>query len=94
MQNKGAIKIFAILLGLACVFYLSFTWVTQGVEGDAKEFAENAVNSVKVKAIAKEYAKGNTSKELSYIDSLKEVISDRYLDSMKKQEVFPLLGYT
>ncbi len=94
MQNKGAIKIFAILLGLACVFYLSFTWVTQGVEGDAKEFAENAVNSAKVKAVAKEYAKGNTSKELSYIDSLKEVISDRYLDSMKKQEVFPLLGYT
>ena len=35
MQNKGAIKIFAILLALACIFYLSFTWVTRGVESDA-----------------------------------------------------------
>lgn len=94
MQNKGAIKIFAILLGLACIFYLSFTWVTQGVEGDAKDYAENAVNSPKVKAAAKEYAKGNGSKELSYLDSLKEHIADRYLDSMKKMEVYPVIGYT
>jgi len=91
MQNKGAIKIFAILLGLACIFYLSFTWVTQGVESDAKAYAENSVNSFKVKAAAKDFAKGNPSKELSYIDSLKEVISDRYLDSMKKQTVYNLL---
>ncbi len=91
MQNKGAIKIFAILLGLACVFYLSFTWITQGVEGDAKAYAENSVNSAKIKQAAKEYANGNASKELSYIDSLKEYITDRYLDSMKKQTVFNIL---
>jgi SecD/SecF fusion protein len=91
MQNKGAIKIFAILLGLACIFYLSFTWVTQGVESDAKEYSENAVKSAKVKAAAKDFAKGNASKELSYIDSLKEYILDRYLDSMKKQTVYNIL---
>ena len=39
MQNKGAIKIFAILLTLACIFYLSFTWITRGVDSDAKEYA-------------------------------------------------------
>ena len=91
MQNKGAIKIFAILLGLACVFYLSFTWITQGVESDAKAYAESSVNSAKIKQAAKEYANGNASKELSYIDSLKEYITDRYLDSMKKQTVFNIL---
>lgn len=74
MQNKGAIKLFAILLGLACVFYLSFTWVTRGVESDAVSYAENASNSAKVKSAAKDYAKGNSSKELSYIDSVKIIL--------------------
>jgi SecD/SecF fusion protein len=91
MQNKGAIKIFAILLALACIFYLSFTWITQGVEGDAKEYAENIANSAKVKLAAKEYANGNASKELSYVDSVKTRMADRYLDSMKKQTVYDIL---
>jgi SecD/SecF fusion protein len=91
MQNKGAIKIFAILLGLACIFYLSFTWVTRSVEDDAREYAENAVASAKQRARAKEIAQGNPSKELSYIDSVKNAIADRYLDSMKKQPVYDIL---
>jgi SecD/SecF fusion protein len=90
MQNKGAIKIFAILLGLACIFYLSFTWVTKGVESDAAEYAENSVNSSKIKSAAKDFAKGNSSKELSYIDSLKSYLTERYLDSLKKQTVYDI----
>ncbi|MBL7924781.1 MAG: protein translocase subunit SecDF [Bacteroidia bacterium] len=39
MQSKGAIKLFAIILALVCLYQLSFTLVTRGVEGDAKEFA-------------------------------------------------------
>lgn len=91
MQNKGAIKLFAILLALACIFYLSFTWVTNGVEGDARDYAENIANSAKTKMIAKDFSKGNPSKEKSYIDSLKERLTDRYLDSMKKQTVYDIL---
>ena len=91
MQNKGAIKIFAVLLALACIFYLSFTWVTRGVESDAVEFAESKVSSPKVQMVAKELAKGDASREVSYIDSLKSVIADRYLDSMKKQTVDDIL---
>lgn len=90
MQNKGAIKIFAILLGLACIFYLSFTWVTKGVESDAAEYAENLVNSSKIKSAAKDFAKGDGSKELSYVDSLKNYFTDRYLDSLKKQTVYDI----
>jgi len=91
MQNKGAVKLFAILLGLSCIFYLSFTWVTNGVESDAKAYAENIAESAKTKLAAKEFAKGNTSKELIYIDSLKSYLADRYLDSMKKQTVYDIL---
>ncbi len=91
MQNKGAIKIFAILLALACIFYLSFTWVTRGVESDAAEYAENVANAAKTKMAAKDFAKGNTSKEQSYLDSLKGAVADRYLDSMKKQTVYDIL---
>ena len=29
MQNKGFVRIFAILLTLVCVFYLSFSFVTR-----------------------------------------------------------------
>ena len=28
MQNKGFVKIFALLLTLVCLFYLSFSFVT------------------------------------------------------------------
>ncbi len=91
MQNKGAIKIFAILLALACIFYLSFTWVTRSVEGDAVDYADNIANSAKQKMAAKEFAKGNSSKELSYLDSVKTRNVDHYLDSMKKQSVYNIL---
>lgn len=40
MQNKGLIGFFAVLLALICLFYLSFTWVTRGVEEDAAAYAD------------------------------------------------------
>jgi SecD/SecF fusion protein len=91
MQNKGAIKIFAILLALACIFYLSFTWVTRGVETDATEYATGIVESASIQANAKKYANGDATKELFYVDSLKEKIADRYLDSVRNQPVYDLI---
>ncbi|MBK9638320.1 MAG: protein translocase subunit SecDF, partial [Bacteroidetes bacterium] len=41
MQSKGAIKLFAIVLALVCLYQLSFTLVTRGVEEDAREYANN-----------------------------------------------------
>lgn len=90
MQNKGAIKVFAILLGLACIFYLSFTWITRGVEQDAVSYAENIATSPKVAQLAKEHSNGNATKELSYIDSVKTKLADRYLDSVKNLPVYSL----
>ena len=40
MQNKGFVRIFAILLTLVCVFYLSFSFVTRHYTHKAKEFAK------------------------------------------------------
>ncbi len=39
MQNKGAIRLFAILLVLVSLYQLMFTFVTRGVESDAKEIS-------------------------------------------------------
>lgn len=47
MQSKGAIKLLAILLALVCLYQLSFTFVTRGVESDARDFAQG--NPVKEK---------------------------------------------
>ena len=40
MQSKGAIKLLAVLLGLACIFQLSFTLKTANVEKKAAEYAQ------------------------------------------------------
>ncbi len=39
MQSKGFIKLIAVLLGLACVYQLSFTFKTRSVEKKAAEYA-------------------------------------------------------
>ncbi|MDR0892976.1 MAG: protein translocase subunit SecDF [Mediterranea sp.] len=40
MQNKGLVKVFAVLLTLVCVFYLSFSFVTRHYTNKAKEIAK------------------------------------------------------
>jgi len=37
MQSKGAIKFFAIVLAIVCIYQLSFTLVTRNVESNARE---------------------------------------------------------
>lgn len=53
MQGKGLIKFAAIALTIACLYSLSFTWIANKVEKDAKEFS-----------------KGDATKEKSYLDSV------------------------
>jgi SecD/SecF fusion protein len=40
MQNKGLIRLFAILFGLVCVYQLSFTWFAKNVEENAANYAK------------------------------------------------------
>ena len=68
MQNKGLIKVFAILFGLVSLYQLSFTFFANKVEDDAKVYAERTVtdNDARKKAVA----------EKKYLDSIanKEII--------------------
>lgn len=43
MQNKGVIRLFAIIFALACIYQLSFTYVTRSVESDADAYADGDV---------------------------------------------------
>ncbi len=40
MQNKGLIKFFAILFALVSIYQLSFTFISNGIQNDAKAFAK------------------------------------------------------
>ncbi len=40
MQNKGAVRVFAIALAIVCLYQLSFTFVSRKVENDAREYAQ------------------------------------------------------
>lgn len=91
MQNKGFIKVFTILMALACIFYLSFTWKTKSVEKEAEEYAEQIVNSPYYQKLAKEKSQNNPSAYQSFIDSLKNHIAEHYLDSIKKTPVYDIL---
>jgi len=85
MQNKSAIWIFTILLSLACLYQLSFTFVTSGVEGDARENANERLDSLV-----------NTEPELSLLEQeiARQGFEQQYLQSMNTQEVYPVLGFT
>ena len=69
MQNKGLIKVFAILFGLVSLYQLSFTFFANKVGDDAKVYAERTVtdNDARKKAVA----------ERKYLDSIanKEIIN-------------------
>ncbi|MDR2064720.1 MAG: protein translocase subunit SecDF [Prevotellaceae bacterium] len=62
MQSKGTIKLITVLLILACLYQLSFTWVTSRVESAADEFAtvvdENGITKIDEK------------KRTEYLDSI------------------------
>jgi SecD/SecF fusion protein len=60
MQNKGLVKLFAVLFGLVSIYQLSFTFKNSQLEKEAKQFAQAKYDS---------NAEVNAS-ELRYLDSL------------------------
>ena len=78
MQNKGAIRLFAILLAAACAYYLMFTYVAFGIRKDADQYAKTCVEDAKVKDAAKK-ASINTAGQLTYLDSVQEYKKNYYL---------------
>lgn len=89
MQSKGAIKFVAILIALACIYQLSFTWATRHQEKKAKEYAALAV-------VAEQSTPGfaliSDLEKPFYLDSLRLAKERFYLDSITAEKVF--LGFT
>ncbi|MFK5855949.1 MAG: protein translocase subunit SecDF [Bacteroidota bacterium] len=92
MQNRGAIKFFAIAFALVCLYQLSFTFVTSRVETKAKEYATSEVAVQQ----ANKLAKGNKALETYLMDSISKSRKKYYEDSVSNVVVYDLLitGYT
>ncbi len=89
MQNKGAIRLVAILIALACIYQLSFTWATRNQEKKAKEYAANAV---KVEQTLPSFKLVSDLDKAFYLDSLNRVKERFFIDSITAEKVY--FGFT
>ncbi len=87
MQNKGAIRFFAIAFALVCAFQLSFTVVTSIVEKKARNYSRNE----QAIALAKQLAKNDATLETRLSDSIQKARTRYYLDSVANQPVYNIL---
>ena len=85
MQSKGIIRILAILIGIACLWQLSFTVVSRRHENKAQEYA-------KAQAV-KEAAKLGVQDSQFIVDSLETVFNKAYLDSLNNKNVYFAYNY-
>ena len=51
MQNKGLIRLFAVILSVVCVYQLSFTWFAKNVENDAVIYSESKADATDTEAL-------------------------------------------
>ena len=66
MQNKGLVKMFALLFGLVSIYQLSFTFKGNQLENKATQFAINKVADTET-----DYDSKRNLKRISYLDSIK-----------------------
>ena len=89
MQSKGAIRLVAILLAIACIWQLSFTAVTSLQEKKAAKYADAAVEAFRQSAAFRNVA----AEDQAYVlDSVAKSRNARYLDSIATEKVY--FGYT
>ena len=89
MQNKGVIKLLALLLALFTVYQLSFTFMTRHVENKAAVYAE----SPKTAELATELANGDQNAYEYYLDSIKTARETYYLDSVGTIKIYMWQDY-
>ena len=86
MQNKGAIWVFTILLTLACLYQLSFSFYTRSFEKKAKTIAAQRVDSV-------QSANGDTLALLEQ-SKLLDHFETKYLSDHAGSQIYPIFDYT
>ncbi len=90
MQNiKGAIRIFAILMALACVYYLSFTFVTRSWDKKADKYANEYVAQQSVKDSINVRAKGDPQLAKDLLQAMKDERKHFFLyDSLAGKKIY------
>ncbi len=89
MQSKGAIRLVAILIALASIYQLSFTWATKHHESKARAYAQQVVEAEKESISFEDVSELDRA---FYLDSLRRVKERYYIDSITAEKVF--LGFT
>lgn len=89
MQNKGAIRILAILVALASIYQLSFTWATKHQERKAVEYS---AKMVELEQNLPSFEEIPALERAFYLDSLGRVKERFYIDSITAEKVF--FGFT
>ena len=89
MQSKGAIRLVAILLAIACFWQLSFSLVTRIHENKADKFAEKAAVAAMNSAAFNKIPEGE---QAYYLDSIRKNQNRWYTDSIASEKVY--FGYT
>jgi len=87
MQNKGAVKLFAIVFGLVCIFQLSFTFISYRYSVKADEYA----NAPAAKQLAVKLAKGDNARLEYLTDSIVRSRGEYFNDSMAGTDVYNIL---
>ena len=84
MQNKGLIKLFALLFGLVSIYQLSYTFITNKAEDDAEAFAVSRISESEEGYIAKREAL-----EAQYLDSIGDntILGYTNYNEAKKKEL-------
>ncbi len=94
MRNKGFFWSVTIVLILSCIYQLSFTWATYGVEEESKVYAQSSLDSLvdnKIPNIVVERETlqvGNPQHE----ENIKNYFAELYLKSQQNEETH--FGYT
>ena len=87
MQNKGAVKLFAIVFGLVCLFQLSFTFISYRYSVKADDYANAPVG----KELAVKLAKGDQARLEYLTDSVIRSRNEYFNDSMAGTDVYNIL---
>ena len=87
MQNKGAVKLFAIIFGLVCLFQLSFTFISYRYSVKADNYA----NAPAGKEMAVKLAKGDQARLEYLTDSVIRSRNEYFNDSMANVDVYNIL---
>ncbi len=98
MQNRNIIWVFTILLTLACIYQLSFSWVTRSVEKEAESYAQSQVamlpDTSVVEVANKKFKIRNANGEVDslVVDDYKNALVESELKRKANQNVY--LGNT